>query len=252
MNFVGYCRVSTDDKGQDPERQKDVIAAWARQHGHDVLEWVRDEGTSGATDPFQRQYVLAAIERAKSLGAVGIVVESVDRWTRSGVEALSVSRFFLRLDHDLRLFATNTPAGLTPEMEEMWDSMMATVARMFRSRLQEQIKSGIARAKANGWPHGQPGRRPKPGLNPVEKEMVHRLSEGGMGLDLMSLELSKARGAFDVADPKRQAMKRVGPTWLHKQIRDDPQMVKVSGRLSARGRGVSAPKQHVAGSEAKP
>lgn len=235
MRLVGYLRVSTDDKGQNPERQKDVIREWAKRHHHEIPAWVVDQGTSGATDPFQRQYVLEAIEDAKKLGCQGIVVEAVDRWTREGVEALSVSRFFLRVDHDLRLICTTTPPGMTAEMEEMWDSMMATVARMFLSRLREQIKSGIARAKANGWPNGEPGRKAKPSLTAKEWEAVSRWIAEGKGVDKMALDLSHMRGAFNVADTKAQDRLRVKPTWLHGKIHSE--MPSLAERLAAKGPG---------------
>lgn len=240
MRLVGYLRVSTDDKGQNPERQKDVIREWAKRHNHDIPSWVIDEGTSGATDPFQRQYVLEAIEEAKKLGCQGIVVEAVDRWTREGVEALSVSRFFLRVDHDLRLICTTTPPGMTAEMEEMWDSMMATVARMFLSRLREQIKSGIARAKANGWPNGEPGRKPKKSPSPEEWEAISQWIDAGRGVDRMALDLSHMRGAFAVADTKAQERLRVKPTWLHGKIRSE--MPQLAERLTAKGSGRKARK----------
>lgn len=241
MRLVGYLRVSTDDKGQNPERQKDVIAAWAQRHGHEIPLWVVDEGTSGETDPLKRQFGLEAIEEAKRLGCQGIVAESVDRWTRSGVEALAVSRAFLRIDHDLRLVLANTPPGMTAEMEELWDSMMAMVARMFLSRLKEQIKSGIARAKANGWPNGEPGRKAKPGLSPKERELVSQWIAEGKGVDKMALDLSHYRGAFTVADTKAQDRLRVKPTWLHGKIHSE--MPVEAERLAAKGSGRPARKQ---------
>lgn len=241
MRFIGYLRVSTDDKGQNPERQKDVIGAWAKSHGHEIAHWVIDEGTSGETDPLKRQYGLEAVEMAKELGCQGIAVEAVDRWTRGGVEALSVSRFFLRVDHDLKLVCTTTPPGMTAEMEEMWDSMMATVARMFLSRLKEQIKSGIARAKANGWPNGEPGRKRKPSLTPREWELVSQWIEEGKGVDKMALDLSHSRGAFAVADTKAQDRLRVKPTWLYGRIQSE--MPSLAERLAAKGPGRKPAKQ---------
>lgn len=241
MRLIGYLRVSTDDKGQNPERQKDVIQAWAKANGHQIPAWVYDEGTSGETDPLKRQYGLEAIEEAKTHGCEGIVAESVDRWTRAGPDALAVSRFFLRIDHGLRLVLANTPPGMTKEMEQMWDSMMATVAAMFLARLKESIKSGIARAKANGWPNGEPGRKRKPSLTPKEWEAVSLWIAEGKGVDKMALDLSHMRGAFTVADTKAQDRLRVKPTWLYNRITSE--MPSLAERLAAKGRGRPAQKQ---------
>lgn len=220
MKLVAYLRVSTDDKGQDPNRQRDVVQAWAERHGHEVASWHIDEGTSGATDPLKRQFVIEAIDSANATKADAIVVESVDRWTRGGVEALSISRFFLRLDENLRLISATTPTGMTAEMEEMWDSMMATVARMFRTRLQEQIKSGLARAKAKGWPNGQPGRAKKDPLTPDEVLFLEELVAKGHGSRVLALHLSNRRGCLSIADPKVRKEKSVTQTWVRAQLRN--------------------------------
>lgn len=237
MRLIGYCRVSTDDKGQDPDRQKDVIQAWADREKHTVLGWVKDEGTSGAKDPFQRQAVLEAIEMCQDLKADGIVVEAVDRWTRGGPEAFFVSKFFLRTDHgDLGLVVANTPPGMTPPLAAMLDSIMATVAQMFRERLREQIKSGRERAERLGWPKGKPGSKPKPPLSPAEMEVIAQLAYGGHGVDRMSVELSRIRGANEVSDRKAKRRLEVRPTWLWLRIRS--QMPELAGRMKARkGKG---------------
>lgn len=234
MRLVGYLRVSTDDKGQDPDRQRAVIQKWADSNNHTVLVWVKDEGTSGATDPFQRQAVLEAIEEAQELKADGIVVEAVDRWTREGMEALAVSKFRLRVDKNgLQLFIANAPTGLPPAFMELIDGMLAAVAKMWLDRHKAAVKSGIALAKAKGFPNGQPGRRPKPQLTAKEQEILTRLIDEGLGVDRLALELSRIRGAYEVADPKARAKLEVKPTWLWKSIRS--QMPWVRERLSARG-----------------
>jgi hypothetical protein len=62
---VPYLRVSTDDKGQDPKRQLEVIRPWAEREGVTLLDAVLDEGTSATkTNPFERKKFLGACERA--------------------------------------------------------------------------------------------------------------------------------------------------------------------------------------------
>lgn len=234
MRLVGYLRVSTDDKGQDPDRQRDVIQKWADANKHTVLAWVKDEGTSGATSPFQRQAVLEAIEECHDLKADGLAVEAVDRWTREGPEALAVSKFLLRTDHKgLVLAFSNSPFGLPDSLMQVFDGMMAAVAQMWLERHRAAVKSGRERAAAKGFPNGQPGRKPKPKLTPKEQEILTRLIDEGLGVDRLSLELSRIRGAYEVADPTARAKLEVKPTWLWKAIRS--QMPWVRERLSARG-----------------
>lgn len=234
MKLVEYDRTSTDDKDQNPDRQHDVIRAWAAANKHDLVARVVDEGTSGAKDPFQRQQFLEAIQAAKEYGAEGIVIEHVDRGSRGGVEAYMHLKATLRIDHDLVLKTATTPIGLPPAIEEYYDATMAMVARLFRDRLREQIKSGIARAKADGFPNGRPGKPPKPELTLAEKDLISDLVlNQGAGIDKCALEVSRARGAFDVGDPGAMMERRVGPTWLWKNVRRS-QMVEVCERWKAR------------------
>lgn len=238
MKLVGYLRVSTDDKGQDPLRQRDVIQRWADATlpdgttRHQIVAWVVDEGTSGGTDPFQRQMVRQAIELAETHGATGIAVEAIDRWTRDGTRALALSEFFLDLDHHLTLEIADLPPGMDAFTREIITSLMAACAKEFRRRLREQIKSGLDRARALGWPRGRPGRRPKPSLTETERHAVTGMVlEEGLGVDRVALELSKIRGAWNVADRTASDKLRVCPTWLWKQIhRDLPEVAEVLGQ----------------------
>lgn len=243
QRFIGYCRTSTDDKGQDPLRQRDVIQRWAQRPGPDgrpreVVAWVVDEGTSGGTDPFQRQRVREAIALADEHRAEGIVVEAVDRWTREGMRKLALTEFFLDLDHHLVLEVADLPPGMDEFTREIITGLMAACAKEFRRRLREQVKSGLERARAKGWPKGRPGRKPKPTLTDAEKALVRGMVlEEGQGVDRVALELTKLRGAWDVADRKKAEHLTVKPTWLWVQIHAE--MPETAATLACRARGAA-------------
>lgn len=218
MKLIAYLRVSTDDKGQDPDRQKRVIQAWAATNKHEVTEFVKDEGTSGATPPLNRQAVREALQLAEDTGADGIVVESTDRWTRGGWQDLGVSMFLMQTEHGgKKLIIADLPQG-DEFVAELLGGIMASVAKEFRRRLRAQIKSGLANAKAKGWPNGEPGRLPKPDLTDEELKTVNLCRASGMGWRRSALEISKGRGAYDVADPKAQKERAISQTWLRKEI----------------------------------
>jgi DNA invertase Pin-like site-specific DNA recombinase len=217
VKLVGYCRVSTDDKGQNPQRQKDVLQAMATRDGHTVVAWVLDEGTSGGISPLERIQVGLAIKKAKELEADALLVESVDRWTRRGVHDFCQSSADLELRHGLKLVLADVPQGMDGMALEIYTSIMAIVAKAFRERLREQIKTGLARAKKEGWKNGPPGRRPKANLKPEEIAYVREqraLGRRGAGWGRMATELSRARGALEVVDRKAQDKRIVRPSWL--------------------------------------
>ncbi len=222
MKLLAYLRVSTEDKGQDPERQADVIKAWALKEGHEILGFVTDMGTSGAIPPMMRESVKETIAIATERGAEGIAVEAIDRWTRGGMDELAVSRFFLRLDHKLNLRVANSPVGLPPAFEKLWDGMMAAAAEAWLERHRQAVKTGYARARKNGFPNGRPGPKEKPSLTRDELDYLSTLKPAKgrkrVGWRIQANELSKRRGAYDVVDPKMQRQRRVGPTWLRAEL----------------------------------
>lgn len=244
MKLVVYCRVSTDDKGQDPRRQEEVVRAWAQRMGHEVCAVVLDEGTSGSITPFQRQYVLEAVDQAKALGVDAIAVESVDRWTRGGIEDFFASSFALRVNHELQLLTAATPPGMSPEMVALFHAMLAAGAREYRENMNRQIRAGIERARRLGWPKGRPGRPAKAALTPAERAAVIAALDAGKGLDIIALELSHMRGAYSVADVKSQQAKAIKPTWLWAKIHSE--IPEAAERLSARRAKYAPRKQQVA------
>lgn len=226
MKLVAYLRVSTDDKGQDPDRQKRIIEAWAPRHGHEIVAWVKDEGTSGTVPPLNRQMVLEALELAEEHKAGGIVVESIDRWTRGGWQDLGVSMFLLGTEYKgTKLLVADLPQG-DEFVAELIGGIMASVAKEFRRRLVAQVKSGLANAKAKGWPNGEPGRDPKPDLTQAEYEAVVTLMGGPKnpatgkkpGWRAAAHLVSTMRGAYLLKEPRAQREKAVSQTWLRKEM----------------------------------
>lgn len=243
MKLVAYQRVSTDDKGQDPERQKAPIQARADRDSHQVVAWVTDEGTSGATPPLDRPAVQEAIRLCREHGAKAIIVESVDRWTRGGWKDLGVSMFALQHDHGLDLLVADVEAD--GWVAELLVGIMATIAKMVRERLVAATKSGIANARrrvhdpsgcepctAGQWcPLFRNGREPKPDLTDQEAAVVYAMKKAGKGDRLCALEISRLRGAHEVADPKAARKRRVSKAWIADQLAKRPETLEVLGRV---------------------
>lgn len=51
LSAIGYCRISTDDKGQTVDQQKHLIDEWARRKGVTLKAIYSDEGISGSEFP---------------------------------------------------------------------------------------------------------------------------------------------------------------------------------------------------------
>lgn len=222
MRLVGYARVSTDDKGQNPERQVDVFKTFCARNGGELLATVKDEGTSGGVPAMERVAFQRAIKAARDLKADGIIVESVDRLTRAGVMDFFGTATDLELRHDLKLVVADMPQGMDKVAFEIYASLMAIMAKAFRERLKAQITTGLARAKKEGWKKGRPGMQPKPNLEPHEVAYVREqraLGRRGAGWGRMALEITRRRGAAEVVDVKARQRRTVTMSWLRQEWR---------------------------------
>ena len=217
MKLVGYLRVSTDDKGQDPDRQRDVIEAWCHNNGHTLVGCVKDEGTSGAVPIMERRKIRDAVRRAKEMDADGLVVESVDRFTRLGNDAEVQGRVWLQLEHGLNLHYADLPEGMPPFMQEMLRSTYATMGKMFREQLRKRIQQGSKRAAAAGWPNGKPGPKPKKPMSVDEWAIFDQMRADGRGFRAIAMAISDYRGAFNVYEPSERKRRTVSEGWVRKQ-----------------------------------
>lgn len=233
MRVVLYRRVSTDDKGQDPDRQKAPLARVVERDRHVVVGDVVDEGTSAGEKglpTFDRPKVRELLAVAKREKAHAILVENVDRWTRKGPSELGYSMFVLQRDHGLQLLFADLPED--PFAREVLPPLMATLARMDNQRKSDMARTSVAQRKARGE---RIGRKPKPDLSDDEFAAVIRVMAGAStigGLRLAALEVSRRRGAHEVADPKARRDRMVSKNWVANQLfYKRPETLQLLGRV---------------------
>ena len=95
-----YVRVSTSDKGQDPELQLGPLRKYAIARGWDFLEYV-DLGESGVKD--RRPGLDRLMEDARKRRLDGILVWKLDRLGRSLKHLLTMFEEFHDLGNPVRL-----------------------------------------------------------------------------------------------------------------------------------------------------
>jgi predicted site-specific integrase-resolvase len=108
---VPYLRVSTDDKGQDPVRQMEVIAPWAAREGIELLAAVIDEGTSASkTNPFERERFLRVFPRLDLRRERSLSLERFRlRFLRVGFQRLARDDLFRKLGLVLEARVAHAP-----------------------------------------------------------------------------------------------------------------------------------------------
>jgi DNA invertase Pin-like site-specific DNA recombinase len=176
-----YSRVSTDH--QTTENQERELHAIADRMGWTVVKVYRDQGVSGAKSRENRPAFDALCKDASRRRFDLIAAWSVDRLGRSlqdlvgfltEIHALGVNLFLHQQGID-----TTTPAG------KALFQMMGVFAEFERAMIQDRVRAGLERAKAQGKVLG----RPSTDAGKVEAIKAD-LKAGGVGI----IKLAKLHG----------------------------------------------------------
>ncbi|MBW7997820.1 MAG: helix-turn-helix domain-containing protein [Candidatus Glassbacteria bacterium] len=147
-----YTRVSTD--GQTVDNQLLELRAVAERHGWDVVEEYSDNGVSGATGREKRPAFDALCQAATRREVDLIMAWSVDRLGRSLQHLVGFLGEIHAKGVDLYLHQqgidTTTPAG------KAMFQMCGVFAEFERAMIQERVRAGLERAKAQGKVLGRP------------------------------------------------------------------------------------------------
>jgi DNA invertase Pin-like site-specific DNA recombinase len=188
-----YTRVSTD--GQTVDNQLLELQSVAERHGWEVVEVFSDNGVSGAKGRENRAAYDALCKAAIRREFDVIMAWSVDRLGRSLRHLVDFLGEIHAKDVDLYLHQqgidTTTPAG------KAMFQMCGVFAEFERAMIQERVKAGLRRAKAQGKTLGRPKVARK-----VERAVLTARAEGtgkrkiakqlGIGVSTVNRILSEA------------------------------------------------------------
>jgi len=152
MRVAIYARVSTRDKGQDPENQVSQLRAFAGQHGT-LYKVFTEEVSGGKSDRTEfKQLLLDAYQKKFDL----VVFWRLDRFSREG--ALPTLKYLKELrDHGVNYKSFTEPYldSLGP-FGDVIVSMLATIAAQDLVKISENTKSALAKKRAAGIKLGAP------------------------------------------------------------------------------------------------
>jgi DNA invertase Pin-like site-specific DNA recombinase len=161
MKVVAYIRTSTKDQlaAYGPARQREAIAAWAKQHRHRIVGEVIED-VSGTVAPFEREAWIGVVRRCCDGEAGGVVVSDLSRLSRDQV------RLELTIEQmaacEAKLFSTSG------EEQSMLDNpddpqrklirtILAAINEYDRSQIVSRVQAGRRIKKAaGGYAGGQP------------------------------------------------------------------------------------------------
>jgi DNA invertase Pin-like site-specific DNA recombinase len=173
MRVAIYARVSTDDRGQDPENQLHELRSWAINSGHPISgEYVDYE--SGRKGAEKRKQFAALFDDAAKRKFDCVLFWALDRFSREG---MAQTIFYLqRLSSHGVAFHSYTEAHLATDNELVRNVLLAllsSLAKVEAQKISERTKAGMARAKAKGIKIG----RPKIGIE-MRNQIVRRAAKG--------------------------------------------------------------------------
>jgi DNA invertase Pin-like site-specific DNA recombinase len=150
MRVAIYARVSTDDKGQDPENQLAQLRAWCASTKHQIVgEYVDHESGRKGIDKRKRfnQLFVDAHQRKFDL----VLFWALDRFSREGM--VPTINYLQRLDGYGVGFHSYTEAHLATDNEVVRNvllALMSTLAKVEAQKISERTKAGLERAVRNG------------------------------------------------------------------------------------------------------
>jgi DNA invertase Pin-like site-specific DNA recombinase len=156
MRVAIYARVSTEDKGQDPENQLTELRAWCANSGYEVTrEYVDHE--SGRKGEEKRKQFAALFEDAAKKKFDCVLFWALDRLSRQGMaETIGHLRRFSSYGVS---FHSCTEPHLATDNELVRNILLAllsSLAKVEAQKIGERTKAGMARAKAKGSRIGRP------------------------------------------------------------------------------------------------
>jgi DNA invertase Pin-like site-specific DNA recombinase len=152
MRVAIYARVSTKDKGQDPENQVHQLRAFAERYGT-IYKVFTEEVSGGKSERSEfKQLLLEAYQQRFDL----VVFWRLDRFSREG--ALATLRYLKELkDHGVNYKSFTEPYldSLGP-FGDVIVSMLATIAAQDLLKISENTKAALAKKRAAGVQLGAP------------------------------------------------------------------------------------------------
>ena len=178
-----YARVSTLDKGQDPETQLVQLRQYAQARNFEIVTEYIDYASGTSED--RTQYKLM-MDVAKKRKIDVVLVWRYDRFARSTQALVNALKEFQSLGIDFISYQENidttTPTG------ELIFHVMASLAQFESSLISQRVKAGMARAKAQGKHISRP---------PIAKELqvqILALQKEGLSMNKISKTLGIAYG----------------------------------------------------------
>ena len=178
-----YARVSTSDKGQNPETQLRQLRKYAADRGFRVAGKFVDQASGRTEDRPSYQEMMQAIRRRE---VDVLVVFRLSRLARSLRALVTLSAELEALGVDL--VSLNESIDTTTPQGRLLFGIMASLAQFESDLIADNVKAGMARARAQGR------RISRPRIPLAKRRRIAELHSRGRSLGAIASELGIAKG----------------------------------------------------------
>ncbi|HSR06936.1 MAG TPA: recombinase family protein [Bryobacteraceae bacterium] len=158
MRFAIYSRVSSRDKRQEIANQSNRLRELCAAQNWTIVMEYEDHDSGSKSDRPQFKAMMSDAAKRKF---DGVLFWALDRFSREGPYETHV--YLKRLDDAGVRFRSFTEPYLDTcgMFRDAVISILATIARQERLRIQERVRAGLDRARAHGTRSGKPVGRPR-------------------------------------------------------------------------------------------
>jgi len=168
-----YARVSTENKGQNPESQLRELRAWCAHAGHTITrEYAESE--SGRKGAEKRKQFAALFEDASKRKFDCVLFWALDRFSREGM-AQTIAHLQRLTSYGVTFHSYTEPHLATDNelVRNILLALLSSLAKVEAQKISARTKAGMARAKAKGIKIG----RPRLGME-IRQKIVQRAARG--------------------------------------------------------------------------
>ena len=184
MKVALYARVSTTDKGQDPEAQLMPLREYCKRNNWDIYKEYVEQVSAVKTRPVFKQ----CMEDARLRYFDCIIVWTLDRFARSIQDFTNYVKELDRLGVRFICMTQSIDTDKQNPASRLLMHVLAAIAEFEHALIKERVKAGMARAKVRGvrW-----AGRPKVILN---SDRVMELHRAGLSVREVAKKLGVSRG----------------------------------------------------------
>lgn len=180
MKVAIYSRISTDNLGQDIDRQIHECRKYCDIMGYEIVEEYLDEGFARTTR--NRPALDKLIKDARQRKFKLVISDELSRF--AGTPVLLLNLLEELKQWNIHLVSVKESIDTSTPMGEMVSTMIAAISKMELFNLSHRIKSGISNAKRkNGGTWGR-----KSNLNTQVEMQIRQKRKDGWGIKKLSRE----------------------------------------------------------------